>query len=50
MYKKCTVWHNYSLIRWQSFYGRKAKSLEKLLSSAGNAVLLVFLKYQEIDV
>ena len=44
------VWHSCFLIPPQSFYGKRAKLLEKLFSSSENAIWSILLKYQEIDV
>ena len=44
------VWHSYFLIPRQSFYRKRAKSLEKFFSSSENAIWSILLKYQEIDV
>ena len=39
-----TAWHGYSLILWQSFYGKRAKSLEKLFPSAWEMQFADFLE------
>ena len=44
------IWHSYFLITRQSFYRKRAKSLEKIFSSSENAIWMILLKYQEIDV
>ena len=44
------IWHSYFLIPWQSFYGKRAKSLETIFSSSENAIWSILLNYQEIDV
>ena len=44
------IWHSYFLIPQQSFYGKRAKSLEKICSSSENAIWLILLKYPETDV
>ena len=33
-----SFWHSYFLIPWQSFHGKRAKSLEKFFSSFENAI------------
>ena len=38
------VWHSYFLIIRQSFYGKRAKSLEKFFSSSEYAIWLILLK------
>ena len=50
MFNPNAVWHSYFLIPWQSFYEKRAKSFRKFFSSSGNAIWLILLKYQEIDV
>ena len=44
------VWHSYFLIPLESFYGKRAKSLENFFSNSENAIWSILLKYQEIDV
>ena len=44
------VWRSYFLIRRQSFYGKRAKSLEKIFSSFENAIWSILLMSQETDV
>ena len=44
------VWQSYFLIPRQSFYGKRAKSLEKIFSSSENAIWSILLIHQEIDV
>ena len=34
----------------QSFYEKRAKSLENLFSNSGNPILMIFFKQQEINV
>ena len=43
------VWHSYFLISWQSFYAKRANHWRNFFSSSGNAIWLILLKYQEID-
>ena len=50
MFSTKAIWHSYFLIRWQSFYGIRAKSLEEFFSSSGNAIISILLKYQDINV
>ena len=45
-----SVWHSCFLIPPQSFYRKRAKSLEKIFSSSENAFWSILLKYQEIYV
>ena len=44
------VWHSFFSIPLQSFYRKRAKSLEEIFSSSENAIWSILLKYQEIDV
>ena len=48
--KGYAVWHSYFSIPRQSFYRKRAKSLEEIFSSSENAIWSILLKYQEIDV
>ena len=50
MFSPNVTWYSYFLIPWQSFSGKRAKSLEKFLSRPGNAICSILLKYQEIHV
>ena len=50
MFSPDVTWHSYFLIPWQSFYGKRAKSLEKIFFSFGIRVCSILLKYQEIYV
>ena len=44
------VWHSYFLIAWQSFYKNRAKWRRNFFYRFGNAIWLMLLKYQKIDV
>ena len=50
MFNPNAVWHSYFLIPWQSFYDKGPNRRRKFFSSSGNAIWLILLKYQEIDV
>ena len=51
MFNPNAVWHHsYFLIPWQSFYGERAKSLEKFVLQLWKYNLVDFIEYQEIDV
>ena len=47
MFNPYIVWHSYFLILWQSYYGKRAKLLEKFYLQLWKWILL---KYQEISV
>ena len=44
------VWYSYFSIPRQSFFRKRAKSLEEIFSSSENVIWSILLKYQEIDV
>ena len=46
MFSPKAVWHSYSLIPWESFYGKRLN----FFSGSGNAIFSILLKDLQIDV